>query len=274
MRNKWMLLAGLGLSVATMHARATISVLNQWHLGEADTGAVVGGAGAASTVDSVGTSNLNKFGTPTYSSDVAPGIGSGLSMVFSGANGSQYQISGVASTLTDNFGIEAWVKSDGTSRPSVAIAYNGNSSLSGWGIYQFGTNYGFLYGGVVLQGVSPISTQWTELALVRSSGVTTFYVNGVAVYSGNSAPNFPTGGVGIGGNSLTTGAELFGGKIDEVRIFSFAANQFSTKDLNLPPPAAPAPALSARTLGALAVGLLGLAWLGLRRRSSRNTLSG
>ncbi len=272
MRNSWMRVAGLSAAVAAIPAHATISVLNQWHLGEADTGAVAGGAGAASTVDSVGTSNLNKVGTPTYSSDVMPGIGSTMSMAFSG--NSQYLISGVASTLTDNFGIEAWVKSDGMSRPSVAIAYNGNSSTSGWGIYQFGTNYGFLYGGVYLQGVSPISTQWTELALVRSSGVTTFYVNGVAAYSGNSAPNFPAGGVGIGGNSITSGTELFGGKIDEVRIFSFAPNQFSAKDLNLPPPAVPAPALSARLLGGLAVGLFGLAWLGLRRRSSRNTLNG
>ncbi|MDE2257595.1 MAG: hypothetical protein KGK05_07520, partial [Xanthomonadaceae bacterium] len=81
----------------------------------------------------------------------------------------------------------------------------------------------------------------------------------------------PAGGVGIGGNPLLSGFELFDGKIDEVRIFSFAPGAFSVGDLNLPPPV-PTPALSLRALGLLGLGMLGLAWLGLRRRKA-NTIS-
>jgi hypothetical protein len=73
--------------------------------------------------------------------------------------------------------------------------------------------------------------------------------------------------MGIGGNPLVSGFELFDGKIDEVRIFSFAPGAFTVGDLNLPPPVA-TPMLSLRSLGLLALGLFGLAWLGLRRRIS------
>jgi hypothetical protein len=273
MRYASALIASLVLGVAAVPAQATVTVLNQWHLGEADAGASAGGAGAAATLDSVGGFNLNKVGAPTYSSDVPPRIGSTLSMAFNGST-DEYT-SGVASTLTDNFGIEAWVKSNGSTSGNATIAYNGNTGSSGWGIYRLGGSYGLLYGGNLGANVAPISTAWTELALVRDNGMTTFYVNGVASYTTTTGPNPPLGGVGIGGNPLGALSppppgvplEFFDGKIDEVRIFSFAPGQFSAGDLNLPPPV-PSPVSSLRSLGLLALGLLGLAWLGLRRRIS------
>jgi hypothetical protein len=270
MRNAATLIASLVLGIAAVPAQATVTVLDQWHLGEADAGASAGGAGAAATVDSVGGFNLNKVGTPVYAADVPANIGSNLSMAFNGTTDEYMNSSGVASTLTDNFGIEAWVKSDGNTTGNGGIAYNGNTSSAGWGIYRFGGSYGLLYGGNIAANVSPISTAWTELALVRDSGTTTFYVNGVARFTTTTGPNPPAGGMGIGGNPLVSGGELFGGEIDEVRIFSFAPGAFAVGDLNLPPPPplVPAPALSLRSLGLLALGFFGLAWLGLRRRIS------
>jgi hypothetical protein len=272
MRNAVALVASLGLGGVAIPAQATITVLNQWHLGEADAGASASGAGAATTVDSVGGFNLNKVGTPAYAADVPANIGSNLSMAFNGMT-DEYVASGVASALTDNFGIEAWVKSDGTTAGNGGIFYNGNTSTSGWGLYRLGASYGMLYGGNIAANVAPISTTWTELALVRNNGTTTVYVNGVGSYTTTIGPNPPVGGVAIGGNPLgslsppVAPPEFFGGKIDEVRIFSFAPGQFSANDLNLPPPL-PTPMLSPRSLGLLALGLFGLAWLGLRRRIS------
>ncbi|HEY7871578.1 MAG TPA: LamG-like jellyroll fold domain-containing protein [Rudaea sp.] len=274
MRNVAAALAGFVLVAAALSAQATITVTNQWHLGEADAGASASGAGAATTVDSIGGFSLNKVGAPTYASDVPPGIGSSLSMAFNGTTDEYMNTSGVASTLTDNFGIEAWVKSNGSTVGNATIAYNGNTSNAGWGIYRLGTDYGLLYGGNIGAPVTPISTQWMELALVRNNGVTTFYVNGVASYTTATGPNSPAGGVGIGGNPLISGGELFDGKIDEVRIFSFAPGAFAVSDLNLPPPppVVPTPVLGLRSLGLLVLGLFGLTWLGLRRRKA-NTIS-
>ena len=158
MRSAFMLLASLVLTLPALPARATITVLNQWHLGEADAGATAGGAGAATTVDSVGGVSLSKVGAPTYASDVPVRIGSNLSMAFNGSADEYMNSAALASTLTDNFGIEAWVKSDGVTTGNASVAYNGNSSTSGWGIYRLGANYGMLYGGNFLMGVSPIST--------------------------------------------------------------------------------------------------------------------
>lgn len=70
------------------------------------------------------------------------------------------------------------------------------------------------------------------------------------------------------------GFELFDGKIDEVRIFSFQPGEFAVGDLNLPralppPPSTPVPALLLRALALLGFGVFGLAGLGLRRRRSK-----
>lgn len=267
MRHGLPIFASLVLATAAVPAQATITVLNQWHLGEADSGASAGGAGAATTVDSVGGFNLNKVGAPTYASDVAPRIGSTLSVAFNGTADGYNNMTAVASTLSDNFGIEAWVKSNGSTAGNATIAYNGNTSNAGWGIFRFGGSYGLLYGGNLGANVSPISTAWTELALVRDNGTTTFYVNGVASYTTPTGPNPPSGGVGIGTNPTVPNAEMFDGKIDEVRIFSFAPGAFSVGDLNLPPPV-PTPMLSLRAMAALGLAMLALAWLGLRRRKA------
>lgn len=271
MRQGLPVFASLVLAAAAVPAQATITVLNQWHLGEADAGASAGGAGAAATVDSVGGFNLNKVGAPTYASDVPPRIGSTLSMAFNGTADGYNNTTGVASNLTDNFGIEAWVKSNGSTTGNATIAYNGNTSNAGWGIYRFGGSYGLLYGGLIGANGGPISTAWTELALVRDNGTTTFYINGVASATTTTAPNPPSGGVGIGTNPTVPNFEQFDGKIDEVRIFNFAPGAFSASDLNLPPPV-PTPMLSLRAMAALGLAMLGLAWLGLRRRKA-NTIS-
>jgi hypothetical protein len=269
MRQVLPMFASLVLAAAAVPAQATVTVMNYWPMGEVEASAP--GAGASSSADVVGGINLSRVGTPTYSSDVPPGIGSRLSTAFNGTTDEYMNSSIFASTLTDNFGIEAWVKSDGSTSGNATIAYNGNTSNAGWGIYRLGTDYGLLYGGNIGAPVTPISTQWMELALVRDNGTTTFYVNGVARYTTPTGPNPPAGGVGIGGNPLTSGAELFDGKIDEVRIFSFAPGAFSASDLNIPPPV-PTPMLSLRAMALLGLGMLALTWLGLRRRKA-NTIS-
>jgi hypothetical protein len=213
------------------NAAAVVTTIATYKLGEADAGAVSGAVAANPTTPTVGASALARLGSPTYSTLPAPASRpSPLSIAF---NGSSDGFRGsVLSTAIDNFGIEAWVRPTSNSGNAV-IAYNGNTSAAGWGLFRSGASYAFLFGGNVLAGGtnSVELGRWTHLALVRASGTTTLYKDGVAIASTPIGPNPPSGGFSVGINPILA-AEHFAGNIDEVRVFTFAAGQFSTADLS------------------------------------------
>jgi len=253
--------------VLSLPAFATVTEIAHYRLGENDPSAVAGNVGDNPTVDLVGGLNLVRTDTPTYSADVPP-IASTVAMHFDGTD-DRYSVSGtVATTLTDNFGLEAWVKSDGNTTGNALIGYNGDTSFGGWGLFRSNASYAVLFGGVTFFGSSPLTPAWTELAIVRNGGVSIFYVNGVANDATTLAPNTPTtsffGGVMIGGNN--NGKETFDGTIDEVRIFSFQPGRFSIADLNLSKPqGAGAPVMNRWGLAVTVLLLLVVASAALRR---------
>jgi hypothetical protein len=231
-----------------------VTTVSLYRLGEADPGAAPAAPGANPTVASTGGPHLPRFGSPVYS-NLTPLSSTTLSMLFNGVD-ARYAAGSTTSALTNNFGMEAWVRSDGSVTGNAVIAYNGNSSLGGWGLFRFGATWGYLYGGVEFGGGSPlVPGTWTHLAVVRDSGLTTFYVNGVPFSTSANAPNLPAGGMGIGANPLVSD-EFFDGRIDEVRVFTFAPGAFVVSDLNLTAPAVVAPAVPTLGVGALAL-LLG-----------------
>jgi hypothetical protein len=253
------------LLLAAPLAPAAVTTQSLHRLGEADPGAFAGAPAGTTTQPSVGGVVLSRVGNPTWTGAVTPGIGSTLAMAFDGID-DRYG-GALVGTATDNFGIEAWVRSNGRTTGNAAIAYNGNSGTSGYGLYRLGNSYGGLFGGVTfIGGGAPVANGSTHLALVRNAGVTTFYVNGVpAGTTTTAAPNPPTGSFGIGGNATIAIDEFFDGQIDEVRYFTFAPGQFSVGDLNLRRPE-PVPAGTPLALAALGL-LLGLAgWSRLRAR--------
>jgi hypothetical protein len=207
-------------------ASAVVSVIANYRLGEADPGAAAGNPANTPAVDSAGGAPMGVLGSASlYSGSTGVG-GSALSVDFSAPSG--YGQSSPVVTLTDNWGMEAWVQSDNAASIS-AIVYNGNSANSGMGIYQFGGNYIGLVGGLAFVGAAPITSTWTHLAMVLSGGTTTFYVNGVPVQNGPT-PNAPAGYFGIGVRQTDLG-EQFDGRIDEVRLFRFNPGEFSPADL-------------------------------------------
>jgi len=250
----------LGMTPA---AQATITVLAQYKLGEADASAAPGAPVGATSLPSVGTSALNRVGAPTYSNATtsAPRP-SPLSVAFNGTSDG-LRASALLTNVNDNFGVEAWVRPTNAVGNST-IAYNGNTSPNGWGLFRSGTSFGYLYGGNLL-ALYPNTVnlnQWTHLAVVRNVGVTTFYINGVAqspIYP--HFPNPPTSGTfSIGINPLSPG-EYFAGNIDEVRVFTFTAGQFAVSDLQFASSYAESiPTLSSFSIFAmlLALGALGV----------------
>ena len=217
----------------TPAGRATITALNYWRQGENDPGAHPGVV-ASATTDSVGTNPLTMVGSSLYSGNIATAAatatGSSLDTSFF-ANGVYGIGTLIPATLLNNFGVELWVNPASTSG-SQALAYNGSPGSSGWGLFLINGTYQGLFGGVTFIGTATATAgTWTHLALVRNNGTTTLYVNGVASGStSTAAPNPPTGNFGFGINP-NGGGNQFLGYMDEMRIFTFTANQFSTSDL-------------------------------------------
>ena len=231
---KTIIYLAIGILGFTLPIGASVSVVDCWHMGEVDPGAASGGS-ATNTLDAVGGFTLTNQPIagvyPAYtnnlSSPAAFFAGSSLCEFYSGG---QYAQGTVIPNLTTNFGIELWVYPTAGNGGSV-IAYDGNTGGSGWGLYEAGTSCYLLFGGVAFSPNSAFlaTNVWTELALVCNFGVATLYTNGVPAFTMSSTPNSPAGSFLIGADN--GGAETFTGGVDEVRVFTFAAGQFSTNDL-------------------------------------------
>jgi hypothetical protein len=229
----WLALALLpGIAPAS---RAAITELNYWRQGENDPGAR-NGAVTSSTTDSVGNNTLTMVGGSIYETSVAAAAASdtGSSLCTWLFTAGVYGLGTlIPATTVNNFGIELWVNPTSTSG-GQALAYNGNAGSNGWGIYLTNGTYRAFFGGVTTFGFATATAgTWTHLALVRNNGTATLYTNGVAAGSTTtSAPITPTGTFGLGVNpGGGVAANEFVGYIDEVRVFTFAANAFSTSDL-------------------------------------------
>ncbi len=217
------LIASASMVTGPVSTQAVVTQVARYPLGNADPGAVAGNTGNFTTVDLAGGLDLIRGGDPTYSGST-PDPSNPLSMDFDGV-GDVYTSSSLPTTVTDNFGIEAWVRPDTTTGNST-IAYNGNSALDGWGIRRAGSSFAALFGGVtIFSGGTATIGAWTHVAVVRDSGTSTLYVNCSAVATSLAIPSPPTLGLFEIGASLD-------GTIDEVRVFTFSAGQFNLADLN------------------------------------------
>jgi hypothetical protein len=238
------------------HLNAEVIPIAYYRLGENDPSAANGQAGRPQTADSVGSAALSRslVGAASYSSGVAASAfaqtDSTLSMSLS--NGACYIRPELLSAVTDNFGIEGWFRPRSFPNSAVALAYNGHSGESGFGLFMFSGQLCGMYGGerVLPSHHFAASNTWTYFAMVRSGGQTSLYVNSAEPIDGGSyAPRPATTGFSIGSNN--DGGETFDGDIDEVRVFSFAPGQFSSSDLLI---AVPEPATYSLALTGVACG--------------------
>ncbi|MBI2826044.1 MAG: PEP-CTERM sorting domain-containing protein [Planctomycetia bacterium] len=243
---------------AAGEAVAAISLVRQYRLGEADAGALVGLPGNPTTTDSAGGVPAVKVGNTTYDVGLfSPGSGSTLSMQFENVD-SRYEAPAALLGVSDNFGIEAYIMPD----PFTAFVdgrpfYNGgdgiptNAPSDGYGLLISRGTYQGLLGGVALlpTGVAAQPGVAVDMALVRDSGVTTVYINHVAVANSLAAPSPTIGGDKLAiGNFLDSGAlPPFAGVVDEARVFVFLPGQFDPGDLS------PIPEPSTLVLGALGI---------------------
>ena len=237
------LLCSLFASVAV----AEVTTVFRYSLGEP------GSLGAANLqLDVTGngyglTAGINGAGTTLVTTGLGA-AGSTAALHFNGVNQGFYGNNPDlgAAIGTDNFGVETWVRvpnvtQDGynfvfsltgdtlpSTGPVIHLA-NGRWSASIPG-YQWIGGSPFSPGG----GVQAEANQWTRVAVVRSGGVFTLYVNGVAHPVTTTQPPVAMNGFHMAVNP--GGATYFEGDIDETRVFSFAPGAFNpAKDLYAPP---------------------------------------
>jgi alpha-L-arabinofuranosidase len=235
-----LLLCLVSVAAPATCGHAVVTNVVWFRLGENDPGAASGLA-ATNTTALVGSRVLKAFGNPVYTNSVSTGasahVGSSLAVRFSGSG--QCFSNTLVTGLTDNFGIEAWVKPSDVSSSVRIIAYNGKTTNDGWGIYQDRTNYFGVFGGgsgVQIGGTAATATAgtWTHVALVRAGGVAGLFINGVL--NGATTTTSPVGlAIGdpfaIGAIPQSPSSGGFNGTIDEVRIFTFSNGLFRTTDL-------------------------------------------
>jgi len=152
-----------------------------------------------------------------------------------------------------DFTIEFWIYLNSLSGNPTPIdkAYTG-SGVSGVGyLLQYSSSALKFYGGITLTSSTTDTTSvWIHYALVRNSGTTTLYRNGVSVASGSDNTNYTYNtSLGIGANILAgagfgAGAGAINGFISNLRILKGTALYTS----NFTPPTKPLTPVSGTSL--------------------------
>jgi Concanavalin A-like lectin/glucanases superfamily/Immunoglobulin domain len=148
---------------------------------------------------------------------------------FNGTN-SFIGFANVPTAQTDNWTMTAWVEPASLNQLGIAVAlgFDNGSSGNGYslGIFNNNSNPGNLLGaifgsvGVFSGGFAFTSnTQWYQIVMLRNSGVTTFYVDGIPTATGITATPLTPTTFRIGAEN---GIRFFNGAIDDVRIYNRA----------------------------------------------------
>jgi hypothetical protein len=259
------------------------AVVNErlYRLGEDDPGAVALNPGDDPTRDHYNAANdagkigltyyygKSGFGGPPVSLGLVPG--SSFSMEFTNID-SRYVAPAALSSVTENFGMEAYIQV-GVGVTDARAFYNGGDGTPlgtltrGYGLGISGGQYAAIVGGsVFVTPVAALPTQPVEMALVNTgAGNFTVYIQDVPVMNFAVALVSPP----AAGDVLSLGNFYgnydppgFSGVIDEARLFTFAPGGFDSST-DLGPSAVPEPtcvALLASGGGAV------LAWHLARRR--------
>jgi hypothetical protein len=164
----------------------------------------------------------------------------------------------------DNFGVEVFVKADLGQPDNIFFSATGSDLSGSTGlIFEMrGGNWaaavpGNDWIGAITGTGQTASGDWTSLAVIRNSGVSTFYINGVA--QSRTTTVQPTFGGGFHLGVQSGGGQWFRGTMDELHVFTFNPGTDNPVAFLTP---VPEPSIPFLLLGGLAV-------LGRRGRSRK-----
>jgi hypothetical protein len=200
-------------------------VVAHFRMGEDDPSAVAGEAVVQQTIGQKRSHHLKQYGSPTYTSNAAPG--SSLAMSFTGAADEYLFEPGLHIDYVEEFILEAWVRPNRPTNDYTLVVFNGRGFSDGYGIGIHSNLWALPCGGPVGWKVSQIACElgkWTHVALVCERGKLQIWINGrLAKDFGVQAMPMPSGAFSIGGapESVAKIPNGFDGQIDEIRLSKF-----------------------------------------------------
>jgi hypothetical protein len=153
---------------------------------------------------------------------------------------------------TANFTVEFWLYNQGSLAAfgQPISAYNANNAVSHWAIQLDRDVVGniYWYNSINLginSSIKLVNNRWTHLAVVRNSGTTTMYVNGLPAGSFSDSTNYVTpSGLTIGSDLANPQNWEFNGYLSNLRIVKGTAVYTAA----FTPPTAPVTAISGTSL--------------------------
>lgn len=243
-----------GLAIASS-ASAAVTLVDQYHLGEA--GSLSGTTQLPQ--DSVGTRHFTgnqSGGTATVGTTGVSVPGSTAYLNTSNtANSEGWHSADYTGFDTDNFGFGIYVNAAANTAATQGDVFTLGNANGAYALTLYSTGWVASAKGVAFIGSAGTFTadEWVHLAIIRSEGVSTFYMNGVAQGTGYGVA--PVQGLAhLSANP--GGATYYDGKLDEARVITFTSGESTANILN----ALAVPEPSSALLGGL--GMLAL----LRRR--------
>lgn len=231
------LLVGASALLTASSASAATTLVAEYHLGEA------GSTGATSPylIDSAPDSGAQNFtGWNSFAPIVAtagvfaPGSTAYLdtsAIAIEGFYGADF-----TALPTDNlaFGIYARASANtGTTQGNIfSLGGHGTAGVMNIGLTSGGWSAGITNVAWVgpVNGTGFVADTWVHLAVIRSGGVSTFYINGVAQTGTSNATPVMTGQSHLSISS--GGGTAFDGHLDEARVVTFTAGESTTNILN------------------------------------------
>ena len=258
-------LALFALPGLSLRAHSAITIQSYWSLGEGPVGA------DSSSANDGEVNNFNSTAGTVVNTASPSGING--STAYATTNGVNFQglwMFGVGSNNqtipSDNWGVQFMVRTNSVIPAGEFRAVFGMAEgVSGGLVIEAANVGGTVYWDVNRQAVAnyiiprnaltTVTSDWTALALVKSGGTTSFYVNGQLAGSNASAIN--TSGLLAFGFQQNVGTRHLAGDFDEASFFTFAPGAFNpgTDLISVPEP-------SSAVLGALGA----LALIHRRRR--------
>lgn len=221
------LLAGAGL-LSTSHAAVTLYA--EYHLGEGHTSGTYIPTDTSGNGRNIGTTMPDAgFATVQTTNVYVPGSTAYLDTSLTTRNEGWYSSSSIFGSLTDNFAFGIYASTASLTGTTGTVFSLGGTPAAMLSLGATGWQAGV--GAETITATTPFAAdQWVHLAFIRSGGVSTFYVNGVAqIGTIAAAPTNSNGHLSV--NPGGTGSS-FDGLLDEARVVTFTAGETNANVLN------------------------------------------